>query len=196
MCSIHILFTFKHSYMITFRSLHARNCFTSHCMLCVFCVLITCIIMYAWICADCILSRALKPSLSCLWLYVWISFCVCSRTPLCVALLCVCVCVCPSECLLGCVRVIAWIYLVLCIRVCFYHIISCVYECVYRLLCVFCVRRIVLFVCPHNDIMAHSVWCECVRACTNYKCVCINWFLCVNECVFNHVCVWFYFDSS
>jgi len=84
------------------------------------------------------------------------------------------VCACPSDCLLGCVRVIAWIYLVLCIRVCFYHIISCVYECVYRLLCVFCVRRIVLFVCAHNGIMAHSVWCECVRACTNYKCVCIN----------------------
>ena len=89
-----------------------------------------------------------------------------------------CLCVRPSACLLGCVRVIAWIYLILYIRVCFYRI-SCVYECVYRLLCVFCVRRIVLFVCAHNDIMAHSVWCECVRARTKYKCVCLLIDFCV-----------------
>ena len=166
-CSIYILFSFKRSYLITFWSLHARNFFTSHCMLCAFCVLITCIIMYAWICVDCIVSRAPKSSLSCLWLCTWVSFCVCSRTPVC-RVTHYFVCVCPSEYLLGCVRVIAWIYLVLYISVCFYRN-SCVYECVYRLLCVFCVRRIVLFVCAHNDIMTHSVWCECVRARTNYK---------------------------
>ena len=94
---------------------------------------------------------------------------VCVHVPLCVSHYFVCAC--PSECLLGCVRMIAWVYLVLYISVCFYHI-SCVYECVYRLLCVFCVRRIVLFVCAHNGMMTHSTWCECGRARTNDKCVC------------------------
>ena len=56
--------------------------------------------------------------------------------------------------------------------------------------CVFCVRRIVLFVCAHNDIMAHSVWCECVRARTNYKCVCVLIDFCVWTSVYliMHVC--------
>ena len=146
-CSIYILFSFKRSYLITFWSLHARNFFTSHYMLCVFCVLITCIIMYACICVDCVVSRALKSSLSCLWLCTWISFCVCSRTPVC-RVTHYFVCVCPSEYLLGCVRVIAWIYLVLYISVCvFIALVVCMNVCIVFCVCFACVGSCCL--CVH-----------------------------------------------
>jgi len=139
MCSIHILFALKRSYMITFRNLHVRNFFTSHCLLWVFCVRIVCIIMYEWICVDCIVSRVLKSSLSCLWLYAWISFCVCSRIPVCRITLCVrahlnvywVVWEWSRGFILFCTLACAFITLVVCMNVCivFCVFFACVVSC-------------------------------------------------------------------
>ena len=90
MCSIHILFTFKH--LITFRRLHARN-FSLHIVCCAYFVYLShallCMYEFVWTVSYLVHPSQVYHVFDCMHEYPCV--CVFIHVPLCVTLLCVCV---------------------------------------------------------------------------------------------------------